>query len=90
MTFPIGIYTPALIPMIVAFMVTVTETIGDIGATYEASELDVDSKDYDHSVQGGLLMDGINTFVASVATTMPITTFAGNNGVISLVSEPPV
>lgn len=83
-TFKLGFYGPAVFPLIIAFIVTTIETIGDIGATYEASEEPLDTEQYDQSVQGGLLSDGVCTFFAALATGMPNTTFSQNNGVISL------
>lgn len=83
-TFPIGFYGPAVIPCLVAFIVTTVETVGDIGATYEASELDITSKEHESSVQGGLLADAFNTFLSALFMSMPNTTFSQNNGVIAL------
>jgi uric acid-xanthine permease len=40
-TFPLGFYAPALLPLLVAYLVATVETMGDITATAEASELDV-------------------------------------------------
>jgi len=34
-TFKIGFYGPAVFPLLIAFMVSTIESIGDIGATYE-------------------------------------------------------
>ena len=82
--FPIGFYGPAVLPLLIAFLVTTVETIGDLTATYEASEEDTESEEFDKSVQGGLLSDGICSFGAALATGMPNTTFSQNNGVIAL------
>jgi len=83
-TFKLGFYGPAVFPMIIAFIVTTVETIGDIAATYEASEEPTDTEEYDKSIQGGLLSDGVCSFFAAIGTGMPNTTFSQNNGVISL------
>ena len=82
--FPIGFYGPAVLPLLIAFLVTTIETIGDLTATYEASEEDTESEEFDKSVQGGLLSDGVCSFAAALATGMPNTTFSQNNGVIAL------
>ena len=82
--FPIGFYGPAVLPLLIAFLVTSVETIGDLPATYEASEEDTESEEFDKSVQGGLLSDGLCSFGAALATGMPNTTFSQNNGVIAL------
>ena len=85
-TFQLGVYGPAFIPLLIAYLVTTVETVGDLGATYEASELDTSSSAFDESVQGGLLADAICSILAGLFTSMPNTTFSQNNGVISMVS----
>lgn len=60
--------------------------MGDITATYEVSDLDTSTQTYRESIQGGLTADGLNSILAGLFTSMPNTTFAQNNGVISLVS----
>ena len=40
-TFPLGFYAPAVLPLLIGFVVTTVESIGDITATVEASNLDV-------------------------------------------------
>merc|ERR1712232_268031 len=82
--FKLGVYGPAVFPCLVAFVVTTLETIGDITATYDASEEPIDTEEFNKSIQGGLLSDGICSLFASLATGMPNTTFSQNNGVIAL------
>ena len=38
-TFPLGFYAPALPPFLIAFIVTLVESLGDVTATVEASRL---------------------------------------------------
>lgn len=83
-TFPIGFYWPAVIPLLIAYIVTTIETVGDINAVFEASELETGSEEYNTSIQGGLTADAINSILASLFTSMPNTTFSQNNGVIAL------
>jgi uric acid-xanthine permease len=83
-TFPIGFYGPAVIPMLIAYLVTTVETIGDLTAVYEVSELDVDSQDYQDTIQGGITSDALGSILAALFTSMPNTTFSQNNGVISM------
>jgi len=83
-TFKLGFYAPAVFPMLICFVVTTVETIGDIRATYEASALELDTPEYEGSIQGGILSDGIFSLFAAFATMMPNTTFSQNNGVIAL------
>ena len=33
-TFPLGFYAPAVVPMLVAYLVTTVETVGDISAVF--------------------------------------------------------
>jgi NCS2 family nucleobase:cation symporter-2 len=84
-TFPLGLYGPAVIPLLIGFMVTTVETVGDVTATYEASELDTTTQRYDESIQGGLAADSLLSVFSALATSMPMTTFSQNNGVIALV-----
>lgn len=83
-TFPLGLYGPAVIPLLIAYLVTTVETVGDISAVYEVSELSTESQDYSDSLQGGLTSDSFASILAGLFTTMPNTTFSQNNGVIAL------
>lgn len=82
--FGIGIYGPAIVPMLITYIVTAVESIGDITATHEVSELKTDSKEYTQRIQGGLMADAICSILASLFTSMPNTTFSQNNGVIAM------
>jgi len=83
-TFPLGFYWPAVVPMVIAYIVTTIETVGDINAVFEASELDTGTEEYNSSIQGGLTADSVNSILAGLFTSMPNTTFSQNNGVIAL------
>jgi NCS2 family nucleobase:cation symporter-2 len=83
-TFPIGFYAPAVIPLLIAYLVTTVETVGDISAVYDVSELDTQSEEYSESIQGGLTADAVSSILSSLFTSMPNTTFSQNNGVIAL------
>ena len=83
-TFPIGFYAPAVIPLLIAYLVTTVETVGDVSAVYDVSNLDSQSNEYNESIQGGLLADAINSILSGLFTSMPNTTFSQNNGVIAL------
>jgi len=82
--FGLGFYGPAVIPLLIAYIVTTVETVGDITAGHEVSELNVKSKEYTRRVQGGLMADAVCSVLASLFTSMPNTTFSQNNGVIAL------
>eukprot|EP00980_Cylindrotheca_fusiformis_P030036 scaffold24233_cov117-Cylindrotheca_fusiformis.AAC.3 len=83
-TFPIGFYAPAVVPLLIAYLVTTVETVGDLTAVYEASYLDVNSKEYNNSIQGGLTSDAVMSILGGLFTSMPNTTFSQNSGVIAL------
>lgn len=83
-TFPIGFYGPAVIPLLIGDLVLAVESIGDITAVYDVSGLSTNSRTYSESVQGGLSNDCLSSILAGLFTTMPVTTFAQNNGVIAM------
>lgn len=65
-------------------LVTTVETVGDITAGYEVSNLSTETEEYTNSIQGGLTADAVSSILAGLFTTMPNTTFSQNNGVIAL------
>lgn len=70
--------------MFISLIVVILTVTGDLGATSEASGIDCDSEEFTETIQGGVLNDGTSCFLASLFTSMPNTTFAQNNGVISI------
>jgi xanthine permease XanP len=66
------------------YLVTITESIGDLTATSMLSKRSVHGQDYWLRLRGGVLADGFNTVLASLVGTFPNTTFSQNNGVIKL------
>ncbi|EEB09507.1 membrane transporter [Schizosaccharomyces japonicus yFS275] len=83
-TFPLKVYGPLVLPLLATFIVNMMEAIGDIGATSDVSMLPIDGPEFDSRVQGGILGDGLASILAGLMTITPLTTFAQNNGVISL------
>jgi xanthine/uracil permease len=73
-----------VLPILFAYMVTTMECIGDVTATTEASHLEPVGEKFERNVQGAVLADGINGFFGALAGITPVTTYAQNNGVISL------
>ncbi|KAL7552193.1 hypothetical protein ACHAWF_016716, partial [Thalassiosira exigua] len=57
--FGIGFYRPAVIPMLIAYIISTIETIGDITATHEVSAMEIDNVEYQERIQGGLMSDAI-------------------------------
>ncbi|CZF77948.1 Xanthine permease XanP [Grimontia celer] len=73
-----------LIPLIIVFLVTSLEAIGDITATSETSEQPVSGPIYMKRIKGGVLADGVNSALAAVLNSFPNSTFSQNNGIIQL------
>lgn len=70
--------------MLVIYVVTACEAVGDITATCDVSDLEVEGPVYESRIQGGILADSINSILAALMTITPMTTYAQNNGVIAL------
>ena len=79
-----GFYAPAFIPMLIGYLVTTTETVGDLAATYVASQLEETDENFNEIMQGGLLSDAVCSLLSCLFTSLPNTTYSQNNGVISL------
>lgn len=73
-----------VLPLIAVFIICACECIGDVTATCDVSRLEVEGEVYESRLQGAILADGLNSIIAALATTTPMTTFAQNNGVIAL------
>ncbi|KAI7906531.1 permease family-domain-containing protein [Cokeromyces recurvatus] len=83
-TFPITVYGPAVIPFLIVFLDNMLESIGDITASCDVSGVEVEGEPFQRRIQGGLLADGVNSFLAACMTISPLVTFAQNNGVIAM------
>lgn len=73
-----------LLPLMLIFMVTSLETIGDITATSDVSEQPVTGPLYMKRIKGGVLANGLNSMLSAVFNTFPNSCFGQNNGVIQL------
>src|SRR5690606_32409284 len=80
----LGIDWSLLLPLMLVFMITSLETIGDITATSDVSEQPVSGPLYMKRLKGGVLANGLNSFVSAVFNTFPNSCFGQNNGVIPL------
>lgn len=77
-------FDPAyFLPILIGFYISSAETVGDVKMTAYYSKID-DPEDVDKRIQGGLLADGVNSFLATFFCSPPNTTFSQNNGVIAL------
>jgi len=70
--------------MLVIYIISACEAVGDITATCDVSSLEVEGPIFESRIQGGILADGINGLLAALMTITPMSTFAQNNGVIAL------
>lgn len=83
-TFKLTVYGPLVLPMLAVFFICTCEAVGDITATCDVSRLEVEGRNFESRIQGGVLADGLNGILAALMTITPMTTFAQNNGVIAL------
>jgi xanthine permease XanP len=82
--FGLGFSWSAFLPIALIYLITTIETIGDLTATSSVSGEPIEGDVYMKRIQGGVLGDGVNSFLAAVFNTFPNTTFSQNNGVIQL------
>ena len=82
--FGLGIDYNLILPLILVFMVTSLETIGDISATSEVSNEPIKGEIFNKRLKGGVLANGLNSFVSAFFNTFPNSCFGQNNGVIAL------
>ena len=64
-----SIFSIVLLPLMLVFMITSLETIGDITATSDVSEQPVSGPLYMKRLKGGVLANGLNSFVSAVFNT---------------------
>lgn len=83
-TFKLKVYGPIVLPFLAVYIVLMMEAIGDITATSDVSRLEVEGEIYESRIQGGILADGFNGVISCLMTVTPMSTFAQNNGVISI------
>ncbi|KAJ6596352.1 xanthine/uracil permease [Mycena vulgaris] len=83
-TFKIGVYPPAILPMLAVYVSLAMEAIGDITASAEVSRQAVDGPEFDSRIQGGVLSDGLGGLLSALFTVTPLSIFAQNNGVIAI------
>ncbi len=74
----------SFLPFLFMYSITVMESIGDLTATSSLTGQPISGPLYFKRLRGGLLADGINSFVGAALNSFPSTTFAQNNGVIQL------
>lgn len=67
-----------------AYLVSLTESIGDLTATSALSRRPVAGHEYTRTIRRGVLADGLNSLLAALFCTFPNATFSQNNGVIRM------
>ncbi len=82
--FGLGFSWSLFVPMIVIYLVTSLEAIGDVTATSKVSRQPVEGPLWMQRIKGGVLVNGANSLLAGIFNTFPSSIFAQNNGVIQL------
>lgn len=66
------------------YLLSVLEAVGSITATAMVSNRPVAGEEYTSRLSGGVLADGLVSVIATMLGSLPLTTFAQNNGVIQM------
>ena len=66
------------------YLLSVLEAVGDITATAMVSHRPIEGEEYQSRLSGGVLADGLVSVIACALGSLPLTTFAQNNGVIQM------
>jgi xanthine permease XanP len=82
--FGLGFSWALFVPMLVIYLVTSLEAIGDVTATSKVSRQPVEGSVWMARIKGGVLVNGANSLLAGLFNSFPSSIFAQNNGVIQL------
>ncbi|WP_321962416.1 nucleobase:cation symporter-2 family protein [Paraburkholderia sp. J7] len=82
--FGLGFSWSLFVPMLIIYLVTSLEAIGDVTATSKVSKEPVEGPVWMRRIKGGVLVNGFNSLIAGFFNTFPSSVFAQNNGVIQL------
>lgn len=66
------------------YLLSVFEAVGDLTATAMVSGQPIEGEAYTARLRGGVLADGLVSVIATALGSLPLTTFAQNNGVIQM------
>ena len=66
------------------YLLSVFEAVGDLTATAMVSNQPIDGPEYTRRLRGGVMADGLVSVIATALGSLPLTTFAQNNGVIQM------
>ncbi|KIR03039.1 Uracil-xanthine permease [Lachnospiraceae bacterium TWA4] len=71
----------AILPVLIMFVVTAVETVGDISGVIEGG---MDREPTDTELSGGVMCDGLGSSIASVFGVLPNTSFSQNVGLVTM------
>jgi xanthine permease XanP len=74
----------AILAFAIVYVITAIEAYGDITANSLISGEPVEGEKFLKRAQGGILADGLNSFIAGALNSFPNSIFAQNNGMIQL------
>ncbi|HRM22152.1 MAG TPA: solute carrier family 23 protein, partial [Neisseria sp.] len=60
------------------------EAVGALTATAMVSDQPIEGEEYTKRLRGGVMADGLVSVIATALGSLPLTTFAQNNGVIQM------
>lgn len=66
------------------YLLSVFEAVGDLTATALVSNKSIEGKEFEQRLRGGVMADGLVSVIATALGSLPLTTFAQNNGVIQM------
>lgn len=66
------------------YLLSVFEAVGDLTATAMVSAQPYESDEFQRRLRGGVFADGLVSVIATALGSLPLTTFAQNNGVIQM------
>ena len=66
------------------YLLSVFEAVGDLTATAMVSDRPIEGEEYRSRLRGGVMADGLVSVIATALGSLPLTTFAQNNGVIQM------
>lgn len=78
--FPMELYWGAILPMLIMFIVTSVETVGDVTAITNGG---ADREPTDDELSGSVIANGLTSSLAAVFNSLPNTSFSQNVGMIA-------
>ncbi|KAF2498742.1 purine permease [Lophium mytilinum] len=85
-TFKLSVDGALVLPLLIMFICQAVSCMPDILATAEISGVEIEGTNFNSRIQGGILCDGLGSFLSALGTGPPMVSQAGNNGVIVLTS----